>query len=112
MSKKLKAGLVWFIAKVELMDPETRFIMDQYDSCVIGQTMQLHNWDEKEILKRKFGIQRKEEDSYFSDDMIHTFLPHQADVIKLFTSAITSNDYSAITAKAWLKIAKAQLEKM
>ena len=67
MSKKLKAGLAWFIAKVELMDPETRFCMDQYSECVIGQTMKLHEWDEKDILKRKFGIQRKEENSYFSN---------------------------------------------
>lgn len=112
MSKKLKAGLAWFIAKVELMDPETRFVMCQYDNCVIGKTMNLRYWNEKDILKCKFGIQRKEDDAYFSEDMIHTFLPHQANVIALFTSSVSAYTDTSITAKVWLKIAKEQLEKM
>ncbi|ADG59909.1 hypothetical protein Acj9p009 [Acinetobacter phage Acj9] len=118
MSKKLKAGLEWFIAKVEKMDPEYVFAMNLYSDCVIGVTLDQAFWNEKEVLRKKFGIMRTSgiDGGYFCAEGLAGFLPHQQDVLMLFTDVVgthvSSYGRSTITAKEWLVIAKEQLAKM
>lgn len=111
MSKKLKAGLEWFIKKVEAMDPKHTFLMSRYEDCIIGETMGLFTWEENEILKRKFDIVRKENDCYFCAEGLAGFLPHQQDVLMLFTDVVADKNHH-ITAEEWLVLAKDQLAKM
>ena len=113
MSQKLKAGLEWFIAKVEAMEPDHKFYMFQYEECVIGVTYANNElWDECEILRKKFGIMRKQYNNYFCSEVMQSFLPHQVDVLMLFTDAVGCSENYSITAEKWLVLAKDQLSKM
>ena len=98
------------------MNPETIFIMDQYDQDVIGKSLNEHTWDEREVLNDKFGIVRTAYDSYFCDEALEGFTKEEGDVLKLFIYSIapceTEYDVPEITAKDWLLLAKDQLAKM
>lgn len=125
----LKTGLARMIAEVEKLPPITVFRMGQYSQCVIGKTVK---WDPKfgndvgydeaaceislKTLRRLFGIKKPSKASQwnkpFSSDADNMYTEKTWAVIRLFTAKITQYSGGEIARDDWLKLAKAQLEKM
>lgn len=122
----LKAGLRRLIDEVESRPEITEFEMDCWNNCVVGQTI---GWDIQPrrsswlTVKQLFGIDKAGPGSPLCPDTQNEeriFTDEEWAVVKLISPAVTDEVYASwsegnsdiISRADWLKVAKAQLEKM
>lgn len=122
----LKAGLRRLIDEVESRPEITEFEMDCWNNCVVGKTI---GWDIQPrrtswlTINQLFGIDKAGSGSPLCPDTQNEeriFTDEEWDVVKLISPAVTDELYESwtegnsdiISRDKWLKVAKAQLEKM